>query len=547
VRPAALLWPRSPAALAGSLAALVAAATRVALVPLVVLPLFDRVLVGEVGALPGVVALTGVVVVAGALALWAQDALFGAAAAALSARWRRRLYRRLLDRPPGTLPGSSGGTSSRILSDLREVEVYLQYGLGSVVAESATTLGIVGYLVFTDAHATGLLLLFALPTALALRLVGARIERSAGAVQVATEELGRHLQEGFRHHALVRAFRARALMLRRFEPANTAAERSASRRSLLAGMQVPLSQLLIFGAFVVLVLLLVDRVQEGAMSEGELVAFVTLVALLGTPLQLLPKALAMQQQARAGARRLLDLLGAPSAPEVPTRSAPIPREVTYTLTGVTAGYGAGPVLRGIDLTLPTRGLVVVRGESGAGKSSLLRLLLGFLPPSTGEVRFAGVPLDELDPDALAERVGYVPQDAALLSGSLRENLLLGRNLPDATLWEALDGVGIAATVRGLPRGLDHPLSEDGGGLSGGQQQRLAVARALLSDPTALLLDEPTANLDGESERALVVTLQREAQRRLVLAVAHGPALLEAADLTITMSDGAIAPGRSATP
>lgn len=336
-------------------------------------------------------------------------------------------------------------------------------------------------------------------------------------------------------------------MLRRFEPANTAAERSAARRSLLAGLQVPLTQLLIFGAFVLLVLLLVDRVQQGSMSEGELVAFVTLVALLGTPLQLLPKALAMQQQARAAARRLLDLLGAPIAPSASAHPAPTPSDVTYTLQGVSAGYDAGPVLHGIDLTLPTRGLVAVRGESGAGKSSLLRLLLGFLPPSGGEVRFAGVPLDEIDPDALAEGVGYVPQDSALLSGSLRENLLLGRDLPDAALWQALEGVGLAATVRALPRGLEHPLGEDGGGLSGGQQQRLAVARALLSDPTTLLLDEPTANLDAESERALIATLESEARRRLVLAVAHRPALLEAADLTLTMRDGVLVSPGSATP
>lgn len=540
------LAPRSPRALLAALAALLNAALRVAIVPLFVPPVFDRVLgQGDLAALPRVMLLTGAAVLLGSAALYAQDALFGREAARLTAAWRDGLYRRLLARPPGTLPGTSGGLAGRITADLKEVEAYWMHGIGSLVAESATLLGLLGVLMWTDARATLLLALLVAPVAGALAWLGRGLERTAGRAHRGTEEVAAHLQEGLRHHAVLRAFAALPFALERFGRDNRATERATSRRFALAALQVPIAQLLTFGALGALVAILARGVAQGRLSTGEVVAYLTLVLLISTPAQLLPRAYAMLRQAAAAGRRLMELAEAPVPVPPPTLEPAPPASgggVGLELRDLHAGYGDEEVLRGLRASLGRRGLVAVVGESGAGKSTLLRVLLGFLPPRAGAALWEGEALHALPEAVLRSRVAYVPQSPDLLRGTLRENLRLGRALTDEALWEALEAVRLADAVRALPAGLDYVLREDGSGLSGGQRQRLAVARALLSRPELLLLDEPSANLDDQNERALVEALREQGRARLVLVVAHRPALVEAAERVFELTpEGGLLP------
>src|SRR5690606_19537224 len=213
-----------------------------------------------------------------------------------------------------------------------------------------------------------------------------------------------------------------------------------------------------------------------------------------------------------------------------------------TLDRVVFGYDRRvPVLTDTTAALPERGLVAVTGESGAGKTTLLRLLLRFLQPTQGAVTLAGRSLEDWSEAELRGRVAYVPQDAAMLSGTVRDNLTLGREFDDEALWAVLQRADLFEGVRALPGDLAYPLREDGAGLSGGQRQRLALARALLSAPDVLLLDEPSANLDEASEAVLVRTLRREAQERLVVVVAHRPALVAAADQVWRLEAGTLRP------
>ena len=529
--------------LIGSAAALVGAVVRVALVPVVVTPLFDRVLaLQELDALAPLLAIGGTLALAGAVLLWTQDAAFGRAAAAASASWRADLGASLVRRPPGTLPGSSGGLSARLLSDLREVEVFVLYGLGSAVAETVTLLCVLGVLAWTDPLATSALLLLAFPAILALRLVGSRIEAASERHQAGLERVGARLQEAFRHHETVRTYAADAFMAERLARENRATERAMARRTALAALQVPVSQVLLFTALAALIALLVQRAAAGVISTGQVVTFVTLVALLATPAQLLPRAVAMAQQARAAWRRLA-ALGPPgpattvASPERDaTGAAPHP---SLALLDLRLRVPGGPeVLRGADLTLPGPGLVAIVGPSGVGKTTLLRALLGFVPIERGQVLLCGQPLGS-DERRVRQLVAAVAQGTDLLSGRVRDNLSLGRTVSEARLWRALDQVGMRATIEALPAQLDTDLGEDGGGLSGGQRQRLAIARALLGEPAVLLLDEPTSALDEASEREVVAVLREQARRRLVLAVSHRPALVSLADRVLRLEHGTI--------
>jgi ATP-binding cassette subfamily B protein len=540
-----LLLPRSPLALLGFLAATVNALVRVAVAPLVVAPLFDQVLVqGDFDALGGVLALGGAVLLAGALALWAQDALLGALAARTSERWRAGLYQLLLQRP--LTPGeSSGGLAGRLLADLREVETYLQFGLGTLVAESLTLAGSLAYLFYVNPEATLALLGASLPLALVLTFVGRRIEASAARAQAHLEAVSAHVQEGLAQGEVGRAFGLTSFLLGRFRPANRGAARAQTERALWAGLQTPLAQALGFAALALLLLVLTRSVQAGRMSLGEVTAFITLLALLSTPAQLLPRGYALLQGARAAAARLHALRAAPAQlPPPMLRRAP-PRAPVLQLDRVSVSFEGRTVLRDLNATLRGPALIALTGHSGSGKTTLLRLALGLLEPSAGRVLLAGVPLAAFPEAELRRRLAYVPQHVTLFRGSVRDNLLLGRELPESALWEVLDTVALADALR--PRGLDAPLAEGGAGLSGGQQQRLAVARALLGDPDVLLLDEPSANLDESSEAVLARVLQGQARSRLVLVVAHRPALMRAAQQVLVLADGKLAPRALLTP
>ena len=568
-----LLLPTTRPALLGVLAAVLNAVLRVAIIPLFVVPVFDRVIAAhDLSALPQVLLVAGGVTVGGALALFAQDALLGHAAAQVTARWREGIYQALLGRAPGQLPGTSGGLAGRVVTDLKDVEAYIQYGVGTLVAESVAVLGILGVLFYYNAQATLLLLLLGLPLVGLLALLGRRLETAATSSQAGLEAVSAHLQEGLRHHAVVRAFAARAFMLKRFAKANTDTRKAGTRRSILAAVQTPTAQLLIFGAVALLVALLAQSAARGALTSGEVVAYLVLVLLLATPAQLLPKGYALRQGASAAGVRLRALLEpvkaplnkggwAPNAVRLPSdlllknhstashrsKSPLSPKAapdfvnllrgeiegIGLELTQVSFAYpGGSPLLKNVTLSLPKRGLVALVGESGSGKTTLLKLLLNFDVPSSGHIHLGGVLLTDLPDADLRRRVSYVPQSPDLLRGSLLENVRFGRACSEEEVWTVLREVGLETLIRNLPGELEYELSEDGAGLSGGQRQRLAVARALVGEPDVLLLDEPSANLDAESEQVLVKTLQAQAKKRLVLVVAHRPAVAEVADLVL---------------
>lgn len=531
-----LLLPREILTLWGALAATVNATVRVAVAPLLIQPLLDQVFSrGNFDALTRVLWLGGGVLLLGAVALWAQDALFGTLAARTAAAWRRGLYRVLLGQTARSSKTSSGGLTGRVLADLGQVEAFLQVGLGTFIAETLTLVLSFTYLLYVNPGATLLLLGLSLPLAGALVWAGGFIRRRSLQTQGMLEETSAHLQEGLAQLEVVRAFGLERFLLGRFETANMGAARAQASRARWAALQTPLAQALGFAALAGLLLYLTRSVQNGTMSLGEVGAFVTLLALLSTPAQLLPRAYAHLQSARAGAARLLELRDAePKAEPLPPLPLP-PRLPDMQLSGVTFRRDHETVLDDLNLALTGPALVALTGPSGGGKTTLLKLLLGLLRPTTGTVTLAGTDLSHY-PDAERQRcLAYVPQETLLFRASLRDNLTLGETFANADLWEALRAVGLAETVR--ERGLDATLAESGAGLSGGQRQRLAVARALLRNPDVLLLDEPSASLDADSEQVLVEVLQAQAQTRLVVVVAHRPALALAAGRVLRLERG----------
>jgi len=240
----------------------------------------------------------------------------------------------------------------------------------------------------------------------------------------------------------------------------------------------------------------------------------------------------------AAAEQVFEVLEAPEAPHGTRTDFPDPALAGLTVEGLRVSYPgrSEPALEDVSLTVGEGEVLALVGPSGCGKSTLLSVLLGLVTPEYGSVRVGDVELAELDPDAWRARLAWVPQRPHLFKASIAQNVRLGR--PGASteeVWEAISAAGLTDAVLDLPEGLETVLGERGAGLSAGERQRVALARAFLRDAPLLLLDEPTANLDGETERDVVRAIRRLAEGRTVVLVAHRPALIAVADRVLSLS------------
>ena len=223
---------------------------------------------------------------------------------------------------------------------------------------------------------------------------------------------------------------------------------------------------------------------------------------------------------------------------------PIRRSADLTIDGLCVTYPgrSEPALADVSLTVTAGETLALVGPSGCGKSTLLSVLCsGCSAPERGSIRVGDVELVELDPDAWRAQLAWVPQRPHLFHASIADNVRIGRREASADeVWAAIDDAGLADVVANLPEGVDTILGDRGAGLSAGERQRLALARAFLRDAPLLLLDEPTASLDGHTEREIVQSIRRLARGRTVVLVAHRPALVAMADRVVSLVPAEVA-------
>jgi thiol reductant ABC exporter CydD subunit len=240
----------------------------------------------------------------------------------------------------------------------------------------------------------------------------------------------------------------------------------------------------------------------------------------------------------AAAERVFEVLEQPAALRGVGTDLPDPAETGLVVEGLRVCYPdrGEPALAGVSLTVSPGEVLALVGPSGCGKSTLLSVLLGFTSPERGSVRIGGVDLGEADLDAWRSRLAWVPQRPHLFAMSIAENVLLGRSeASDEEIQAAIAAAGLADVVAKLPRGAQTVLGDGGAGLSAGERQRVALARAFLRDAPLLLLDEPTANLDGQTEHEVLEAVRRLVHGRTVVLVAHRPALLTLADRVLPLA------------
>ncbi|MGA5214401.1 ABC transporter ATP-binding protein [Streptomyces pseudogriseolus] len=437
-----------------------------------------------------------------------------------------------------------GDLMARVTSDttlLREVTTDSLIGLGTGGLTLVATVALMGYVEPVLLAVTlGVLAL----AGVLLGVVVPRIRRASKQAQDAVGVMGASLE---RVLGALRTVKASGAEPREERALHDAARESwrmsvrAAKWSAAAGNTAGLAMQL---AFITVLAVGGARVATGAVDIGTLVAFLLFVFYLMSPISQVVGAVTQYQAGSAALARIQEALRLPAEPAAPPAALPspgaAPAAVAFTDVRFRYADDLPYVHHGVTFTVPAQGLTAFVGPSGAGKTTVFSLIERFYDPESGVITVDGRDLAHWDLPELRAAIGYVEQDAPVLSGSLRDNLLLGN--PDAdegTLTRVLKTTRLDGLVARLPDGLDTLVGHRGTKLSGGERQRVAIARALLRRPRLLLLDEATSQLDAVNEAALRDTVADVARTTTVLVVAHRLSTVTAADRIVVMDAGRV--------
>jgi ATP-binding cassette subfamily B protein len=348
-----------------------------------------------------------------------------------------------------------------------------------------------------------------------------------------------HLQEGIAGVRVVQAFAREDVEVGRFEQGNRELYDSHMRSVAISAWYLPVIELAGWGTTALALGVGGWWVDEGMLTVGTVAFFVLTLSNLFEPVQQLSQLFNMVQSAGAGLSKLYELLDTPvDVPERPG-AVDLASGSDIEVDGVSFAYGDGPtVLRDVSLRIPTGTRLALVGPTGAGKSTLAKLVARLYDPTSGAVRLGGVDLRDATLASLRGRIVVIPQEGFLFNGTIRDNVRLAQaDAPDAEVEDALRAVGAFERFAALPDGLDTEVRERGSRLSAGEKQLVSLARAALADPAVLVLDEATSSLDPGTEALVESAVDRLLEGRTVVVIAHRLSTSERADVVGVVDGG----------
>ncbi|MFF1902436.1 ABC transporter ATP-binding protein [Kitasatospora sp. NPDC058218] len=441
----------------------------------------------------------------------------------------------------------SGRIMTRMTTDLDSLTSFLQTGVVTAVVSLLTFLGIFAALLIIDAG-LALVVFAVLPLLVVATLVfrkksKAQYEISRDLISTVNADL----QENVAGMRIVQAFRRLDANTDRFVARGMAYREARVRAQFYISLYFPFVQFLSSVAAALVLIVGATRVDSGTLTVGALVAYLLYIDLFFAPVNQLSQVFDGYQQAAVGLGRIRELLRTPTTTAEAADPVPVRAELRGEIEfeGVSFAYnggvdGARDVLTGVDLRIPAGQTVALVGETGAGKSTLVKLVARFYDATAGTVRVDGVDLTRYDLAQYRHRLGVVPQEAYLFAGTVREAIAYGRPSASAAEVEAAArAVGAHDMILRLSDGYDHEVTGRGRNLSAGQRQLIALARAELVDPDILLLDEATAALDLATEAAVNHAADRLSGGRTTLVIAHRLTTAERADRVVVLDHGTV--------
>jgi len=435
-----------------------------------------------------------------------------------------------------------GELLSRVTNDVDNVQQSLNQTLSQLLNSLLMVVGVL-IMMFSISWVLAVISLVTVPlTAVVAGLIAKRSQPLFVAQWTHTGRLNAQIEEGYTGHALVKVFGRQKEVVERFREENEAMYRASFGAQFVSGIIMPATMFISNLVYVVIAVVGGIFVAGGSMSLGGVQAFIQYSRQLGQPLSQLGSMVNLLQSGVASAERVFELLDAEEqTPDPVDALSPDADAADLAFSHVAFAYDPEkPLIRDLSLTAAPGHTVAIVGPTGAGKTTLVNLLMRFYEVDAGRIELGGVDTAAMTRDDLRDRTGMVLQDTWLFGGTIRENIRYGRpSATDDEVIEAAKAAYVDRFVTALPDGYDTVLNDEGDNISAGQKQLITIARAVLSNPRVLILDEATSSVDTRTELLIQRAMAELRTDRTSFVIAHRLSTIRDADLILVMEEGRI--------
>ena len=483
-----------------------------------------------------------VLYVAASLLMWAQGAILNRLTMRAVFNLRERVEAKINHLPLRYFDTRQrGDVMSRTTNDVDNVQQALQQSLSSLFNAILTVVGIL-VMMFAISWQLALVALLAIPlTGLVMGLVGTRSQQQFTTQWKATGDVNGHVEESFSGHDVAVIFGRTEELRRTFDERNNELAGAAQKAQFLANSMHPTMQFISYLSYVAIAVLGGVKVASGKLTLGDATAFIQYSRQFNQPLGEIAGMMQMLQSGVASAERVFELLDAEVEPADSSQARMDGRaEGLVEFRDVSFSYTDEPLIRSLHLRVEPGQTAAIVGPTGAGKTTLVNLIMRFYDADSGAITLDGTDIREYSREELRGQIGMVLQDAVLFKGTIMDNIRYGRlDATDEEVIEAAKATYVDRFVRSLPDGYDTEVDQDGGSVSAGERQLITIARAFLSQPALLILDEATSSVDTRTEVMVQQAMHALRSNRTSFVIAHRLSTIRDADVIVVMEDGRI--------
>lgn len=455
---------------------------------------------------------------------------------------RQEVFAKLLRLPAQYyLDNSSGHITAKIMYNVEQLTAASTESLKTIVQQGLIALGLMGYLIYSNWRLTLCILVFAPLIGLLIRKASKRMRKLSVQVQNTMGDVNHVVQETVSGHLVVKGFGGQQYEQTRFKDSSLENLRRGLKMVIVQQINSPVVQFIMSIAMSLIIWIALRPEILGDTTAGQFVAYITAAGMLSKPIKALTDVNEKLQRGLAAAHSVFELLDLPEEKNTGTATPKLHGNIQFQQVNLTYADGL-QAIQDFNLTVKAGETVALVGRSGAGKSSLVNLLVRYQDVSSGQLLLDGQSIEEIEIHALRAQISMVNQQVVLFNRTIRENIAYGQleNATDEQIVAASKAAFAHDFIMKLPHGYDTEIGAQGLSLSGGQRQRLAIARAILKDSPILILDEATSALDNESEHFIQQAFDSAMQYRTTIVIAHRLSTIENADRIVVMDQGTIA-------